>query len=73
MELKMQMPLTESLRQALADSLVRLAARRRVRRHALQLAAMSEQELLDLGIGRSEVPALLRGVPQARTGRSTRG
>lgn len=73
MELKMQMPLTESLRQVLADSLARLAARRRARRHALQLAAMSEQELLDLGVGRSEVPALLRGVPHARTDRSRRG
>ncbi|KWT64071.1 MULTISPECIES: DUF1127 domain-containing protein [unclassified Variovorax] len=72
MELKKQLPLTESLRQALAEGLVRLAARRRVRRQALQLAAMSARELLDLGIGRSEVPALLRGVPHAHTDLGTR-
>ncbi|MGK6308901.1 DUF1127 domain-containing protein [Variovorax sp. DT-64] len=61
MELEMQMPLTQLLRQLLARLLVRWAARRRAHRQALQLAAMSEHELLDLGIGRSEVPALLRG------------
>ena len=67
MEPEMQMPLIQLLRQVLARILVRWAARRRVRRHALQLAAMSEHELLDLGIGRSEVPALLQGA-QPRTG-----
>jgi uncharacterized protein YjiS (DUF1127 family) len=66
MELEMQMPLIQLLRQVLARLLVRWAARRRAHRQALQLAAMSEHELLDLGIGRSEVPALLQGGP--RTG-----
>ena len=67
MELEMQMPLIQLLRQVLARILVRWAARRRAHRHALQLAAMSEHELLDLGIGRSEVPAVLQGT-QPRAG-----
>ena len=71
MELEMQMPLIQLLRQTLARFLVRWAARRRAHRHALQLAAMSEHELLDLGIGRSEVPALLQGA-QPRAGCSPR-
>jgi len=36
-----------------------LAARRMRRAQAQQLAGMSEHELRDLGIGRSEIPALL--------------
>ena len=67
MELEMQMPLIQLLREILARTLVRWAARRRAHRHALQLAAMSEHELLDLVLGRSEVPALLQGA-QPRTG-----
>jgi hypothetical protein len=35
----------------------------------MQLAAMSEHELLDLGIGRSEVPALLRATTPSGTER----
>ncbi len=35
-------------------------ARRRARRQAVLLRSMSERELRDLGIGRSEIPALLR-------------
>jgi uncharacterized protein YjiS (DUF1127 family) len=66
MELRMQLPLTESLMRVFASGLARLAARRRVRRQALQLAVMSEHELLDLGIGRSEIPALLRAGRGAR-------
>ncbi|NDZ13942.1 hypothetical protein C7T35_36080 [Variovorax sp. WS11] len=73
MELRMQLPLIESLMRVFASGLARLAARRRARRQALQLAAMSEHELLDLGIGRSEVPALLRAATQAGTDHSTRG
>ena len=54
MELKMHLPTTDPL-QALAAWFARALARRRARHQALQLAAMSEHELLDLGIGRSEV------------------
>jgi uncharacterized protein YjiS (DUF1127 family) len=39
---------------------------RRERHQALALATMSEHELRDLGIGRSEVPALLKGATGAR-------
>lgn len=66
MELRIQLRMIESLMRVFASGLARLAARRRARRQAMQLAAMSEHELLDLGIGRSEVPALLRA------GRDTR-
>jgi uncharacterized protein YjiS (DUF1127 family) len=66
MQPRIQLPLTESLMRAFASGLARLAARRRARRQAMQLAAMSEHELLDLGIGRSEVPALLRAGRDAR-------
>lgn len=38
----------------------RAAQRRRMRIDASQLVGMSERDLSDLGIGRSEVPALLR-------------
>jgi len=55
MELKMQLPTIDPL-QTLAAWFARASARRR---QALQLRGMSEHELLDLGIGRSEVPALL--------------
>jgi uncharacterized protein YjiS (DUF1127 family) len=65
MELKMQAPMLPLL-QALADSCRDALARRRMRHQALQLKAMSEHELRDLGIGRSEVPALLRGDAQVR-------
>ncbi|MGN8082199.1 DUF1127 domain-containing protein [Variovorax sp. 22077] len=37
----------------------RVVNRRRARLHSRQLAGMSEHELRDLGIGRSEVPRLL--------------
>ncbi|MDR6854581.1 DUF1127 domain-containing protein [Variovorax guangxiensis] len=60
MELKMQLPAFEPL-QAVGAWLERAMARRRARHQALQLRTMSEYELRDLGIGRSEVPALLRG------------
>ncbi len=68
MELKMPLPTIDPL-QALGAWFSRALARRRARHQALQLAAMSEHELLDLGIGRSEVPALLfgaTGAPRAR-------
>jgi uncharacterized protein YjiS (DUF1127 family) len=65
MELRMNLSANEPL-QALADWFARALARRRERHQALQLAFMSEHELLDLGIGRSEVPALLRGATGAR-------
>ncbi|OUM02146.1 DUF1127 domain-containing protein [Variovorax sp. JS1663] len=48
------------LLKALADRAARSKARRRARQQALQLKGMSEHELLDLGIGRSEVPALVQ-------------
>lgn len=38
----------------------RAAQRRRMRIDASQLVGMSERDLSDLGIGRSQVPALLR-------------
>lgn len=38
----------------------RAARRRRLRIDASQLVGMSERDLCDLGIGRSEVPALLQ-------------
>jgi uncharacterized protein YjiS (DUF1127 family) len=60
MELKMHLPTTDPL-QAIGAWFARALARRRARHQALQLAAMSEHELLDLGIGRSEVPALVSG------------
>jgi uncharacterized protein YjiS (DUF1127 family) len=66
MELRMNLPAKEPL-QALIDWFARVLARRRERHLALQLAAMSEHELLDLGIGRSEVPALLNGRARARS------
>jgi uncharacterized protein YjiS (DUF1127 family) len=65
MELRMHLPMNEALRASIAW-LARLRASRRERGQALQLAAMSEHELRDLGIGRSEVPALLRGATGAR-------
>jgi len=71
MELKMQWPTFEAL-QAMSDWLARAMARRRARHQALQLKAMSDYELRDLGIGRSEVPALLHGTGRrkARPGRT---
>jgi uncharacterized protein YjiS (DUF1127 family) len=66
MELRMNLPAKEPL-QALVDWFARALARRRARHQALQLATMSEHELLDLGIGRSEVPALLNGRADARS------
>lgn len=66
MELRTNLPAKEPL-QALIDWFARVLARRRERHLALQLAAMSEHELLDLGIGRSEVPALLTGRARARS------
>ncbi|VTU13840.1 hypothetical protein [Variovorax sp. RA8] len=60
MELKMQWLGREPL-QAMRSWLAKAMSRRRAMRHALQLKAMSEYELRDLAIGRSEVPALLRG------------
>ena len=68
MELKMPLPTTDPL-QALGAWFSRASAQRRARHQALELAAMSEHELLDLGIGRSEVPALLQeatGASRAR-------
>lgn len=47
----------------------RALAQYRQRCRALDLATMSDHELRDLGIGRSEVPALLRG----RSGRGAAG
>jgi uncharacterized protein YjiS (DUF1127 family) len=58
MEPKMQAPLL-ALLQALADGYRQARLRRRARRQALQLRSMSEHELRDLGIGRSEIPSLL--------------
>jgi uncharacterized protein YjiS (DUF1127 family) len=69
MELRIQLRMIESLMRVFASGLTRLAARRRARRQAMQLAAMSEHELLDLGIGRSEVPALLRATTPSGTER----
>ncbi|MBT2323512.1 DUF1127 domain-containing protein [Variovorax paradoxus] len=60
MGLKMRLPILD-LAHALAGRIARANDRRRARHEAQQLKAMSEHELLDLGIGRSEVPALLRG------------
>lgn len=65
MELKMQAPVL-ALLQTLADGYRQARMRRRVRHEALQLKAMSERELRDLGIGRSEIPALLRAGRNAR-------
>jgi|EndMetStandDraft_3_1072993.scaffolds.fasta_scaffold882255_2 uncharacterized protein YjiS (DUF1127 family) len=65
MELKMQVPTFEPL-QAMSDWLVRAMARRRARHQALQLKTMSEHELHDLGIGRSEIPAVLVAAADAR-------
>ncbi|SDC79234.1 protein of unknown function [Variovorax sp. CF079] len=65
MELRMNLPAKEPL-QAFIDWFARALTKRRERHQALQLAAMSEHELLDLGIGRSEVPALLNGHTSAR-------
>ncbi|VTU16495.1 DUF1127 domain-containing protein [Variovorax sp. PBL-E5] len=36
----------------------------RCRRDQRLLAAMSERELQDLGVGRSQIPGLLRGLPR---------
>ena len=66
MELEMQMPLVQLLRQILARFLVRWAARRRAHRQALLLRSMSERELRDLGIGSSQIPALLRADSDVR-------
>ena len=49
----------QCLMQALRGWRRRMADRRRERNDALQLGQMSEHELSDLGIGRSEVPALV--------------
>lgn len=38
----------------------RAARHRRIRIDASQLVGMSERDLCDLGIGRSEIPSLLR-------------
>jgi len=65
MELRMQLPNFEPL-QAMSDWLARAIARRRARHQALQLKAMSEHELHDLGIGRSEIPAVLVAAADAR-------
>ena len=48
-----------NLLHALVRALARARLHRRARHDARQLRAMSEHELSDLGIGRSEVPALL--------------
>ncbi|GAA4336203.1 hypothetical protein GCM10023165_13240 [Variovorax defluvii] len=53
------------LRRAVAALGARAQARRHARQQASQLGGMSEHELLDLGIGRSEVPAVL-SASQAR-------
>ncbi|SCX56940.1 DUF1127 domain-containing protein [Variovorax sp. EL159] len=45
---------------ALFDGARCIEKRRRLRVDASQLKAMSEHELCDLGVGRSEVPGLLR-------------
>ncbi|WP_076997585.1 DUF1127 domain-containing protein [Variovorax sp. KK3] len=58
MESKMQQSLHRLL-QALVERAAAAQARRRARRQAQQLNGMSEHELLDLGIGRSEVPGLV--------------
>ena len=62
MEARMQSPVRTWL-QALAVAASRAKTRRRLRHEALQLKGMSERELLDLGIGRCEVPALLGQAP----------
>lgn len=69
MELKMNLPAKEPM-QAFIGWFARALVSRRERHQALQLATMSEHELLDLGIGRSEVPALLGGQAGARRGRT---
>ena len=66
MELKMQAPMLALLLQALADGYRQARLRRRARRQALQLKSMSEHELRDLGIGRSEIPSLLNAGRGAR-------
>jgi uncharacterized protein YjiS (DUF1127 family) len=71
MDPKMQRPTNEPLR-AFAAWCARVLARRRARHQALQMADMSEHELLDLGIGRSEVPALLRSASAAHAASARR-
>jgi uncharacterized protein YjiS (DUF1127 family) len=51
---------------------VRAMAARAQRAQQLQLKGMSEHELKDLGIGRSEVPELLRCRPGATSGAERR-
>lgn len=65
MEPRMQLPSFELL-QAVTGWLVRAKAHTRARHQALQLKTMSERELRDLGIGSSEIPALLNAVEDER-------
>jgi uncharacterized protein YjiS (DUF1127 family) len=60
MEAKMQASVLALLKTML-DGCRTALARRRARREALLLRSMSERELRDLGIGRSEIPVLVRG------------
>ena len=62
MESKIQGP-AHGLLRALADAATRAKARRRARQQAIELQGMSEHDLLDLGIGRSQVPALVQCAP----------
>jgi uncharacterized protein YjiS (DUF1127 family) len=52
-------PFHQRLMHALRSWRRRAAERRRSRADAQRLAGMSDHELCDLGIGRSEVPGLL--------------
>jgi len=52
----------------LADHAVRAAAARRRREERLALGSMSDHQLKDLGIGRSQVPALFPGHAAGHTG-----
>ncbi|MDR6534396.1 hypothetical protein [Variovorax soli] len=67
MALKMHLPTFGPLR-TMGDWLARATASRRARHRAGALKTMSEYELRDLGIGRSEVPALMRGTADRRQG-----
>ena len=48
------------------NTLIALLRRWRARCQHAQLHAMSDRELADLGIGRSEIPAVLAALPRPR-------
>ena len=66
----MQLPTFGPLR-TMREWLAHAMASRRARHRAQALKTMSEYELRDLGIGRSEVPALMRGAAGDWNGRTS--